>query len=85
MANYNNTLLLRKPTQDVTNCGNTNYNLGPTDPLDISKLGARPNRGKIRGQLKDYVLLMLGAPVVQIELDEQQLDLAVDASLKINI
>lgn len=83
MANYNNTLLLRKPTQDVTNCGNTNYNLGPTDPLDISKLGARPNRGKIRGQLKDYVLLMLGAPVVQIELDEQQLDLAVDASLQI--
>ena len=82
MATYSNTLLLRKPTTDVTNCG-TNYNLGPTDPLDVSKLSSRPNRGKIRGQLKDYVLLMLGAPVVQIELDEQQLDLAVDHALQI--
>jgi len=83
MATYNSTLYLKKPSQDVINCNQANYNLGPTDPLDVSRLGPRPNRGKIRGQLKDYVLLMLGAPVVQIELDEQQLDLAVDHSLQI--
>ena len=84
-ANYSttNTLYLKKPTRDAVNCGTNNYNLGVSDPLDISKLTSRPNRGKIRGQLKDYILLMLGAPVVQIELDEQQLDAAVDIALQI--
>ena len=83
-ANYSttNTLYLKKPTRDAVNCGTNNYNLGVSDPLDISKLTSRPNRGKIRGQLKDYILLMLGAPVVQIELDEQQLDAAVDIALQ---
>ena len=81
--NSSNYLYIKKPSQEAICCANGNTNLGPTDPLDISKLGPRPNRGKIRGQLKDYILLMLGAPVVQIELDEQQLDLAVDTSLQI--
>ena len=46
-------------------------------------IGPRKNRGKAREQIKDEVLLMLGAPVIKIELDEQQLDLAVDSALRI--
>jgi hypothetical protein len=39
-----------------------------------------------RKTVKDYVLLMLGAPVVKIELDEAQLDLCVDqAQMKVDI
>jgi hypothetical protein len=60
-----------------------NSGLGPVDPLDKNKLGPRKSRDKVREQIKDYVLLMLGAPVVKIELDQQQLDLAVDQTLKI--
>lgn len=33
---------------------------------------------KVRGSIKDYILLMLGAPVVKVELDQQQLDLCVN-------
>ena len=76
-----NCIYLQKPTS--FNCNGTGSNLGVSDPLDIASLSARPNRGKIRDQLKDFVLLMLGAPVVQIELDEQQLDAAVDLSLQV--
>jgi hypothetical protein len=46
-------------------------------------LSPRKYREKVREDLKDYVLLMLGAPVVKVELDQQQLDLAVDQSMKI--
>ncbi len=61
----------------------SNSNLGVSDPLDISLLGPRKNRSKVIAQIKDYVLLMLGAPVISIELDQQQLDACVDLSLQI--
>ena len=48
-----------------------------------SGIGPRKNRGKVREQIKDEVLLLLGAPVIQIELDEQQLDAAVDMALRV--
>jgi len=57
--------------------------LGPTDPLNKKQLSRRYNRDKIREQISDYVLLMLGAPVVRIELDQQQLDLCANQALKI--
>lgn len=47
------------------------------------KIGPRKHREKVREDIKDYVLLMLGAPVVKVELDEQNLDLAVNQALKI--
>ena len=78
-----NTLFIQKPSQQNINCNQKNYNLGVSDPLDIAKLSSRPNRGKIKAQLKDFILLMLGAPVVTIELDEQQLDAAVDLALQV--
>lgn len=61
----------------------SNSNLGVSDPLDISLLGSRKNRSKVIAQIKDYVLLMLGAPVISIELDQQQLDACVDLSLQV--
>jgi hypothetical protein len=81
---------ITRPTQDSIkqNCnigcgGGAGGNLGVSDPVDVNKLGPRVNRGKVRGQIKDYVLLMLGAPVISIELDEQQLDAAVDLALQV--
>ena len=32
---------------------------------------------KVQGEIKDFILLMLGAPVVKIELDDSQLDMCV--------
>lgn len=62
-------------------CSGTACN-APVAPHDRS-LTPRKNREKVREDIRDYVLLMLGAPVVKIELDQQNLDLAVDQSLKI--
>ena len=79
-----NTLIISRPTIAAKQKGGiNNTGLGPVDPLDKNKLGPRTNRDKVREQIKDYVLLMLGAPVITLELDEQQLDLAVDQTLKI--
>jgi hypothetical protein len=49
---------------------------------DEECLSARPNRDVVREEIADYILLSLGAPVVRIELDRQQLTLCVDEALK---
>lgn len=46
-------------------------------------LGPRKHREKTREDIKDFVLSTLGAPVIKIELDSQQLDIIVDYVLKI--
>lgn len=46
-------------------------------------ISSRKNRGKVREQIKDEVCLMLGAPRLKLELDDQQLDLAVDMALRV--
>lgn len=35
-----------------------------------------------RKQMGEYILMMLGAPVVKIELDKEQVELAIDQSLR---
>lgn len=35
-----------------------------------------------KSQIKDYVLMMLGAPVIKIELDQAQLDFILDSSME---
>lgn len=50
---------------------------------DTSVLGPRPKRQNVREQLHDYILAKLGAPVIEIELDEQQLDIAIDEALDV--
>ncbi len=93
-----NTLSIGRSTQgkfDELNCGSggvtaTTGSCGGGTPACGSfvapqgrKLSARKHREKVREQIKDYVLLMLGAPVVKVELDQQNLDLAVDQALMI--
>lgn len=77
------TLFIKRPTHNNVHggCGPGCNNIGPTDCLQ--KVGRRDKRGKVIEQLKDYVLLMLGAPVVSIEMDDQGLDLAVQQTLKV--
>lgn len=78
------TMYIARPFRDAqAGCLPNCTEIGPTDCCDKFRLTPRRNRERVREQIKDYVLLMLGAPVVKIELNEQQLDLAVDQSLKI--
>ena len=79
----NNMLYIPRPTQEQYNClACTNSgDLGPTDPL--VKIGQRKNRAKVREQIREYVLTMLGAPVIIIELDEQQISNSIDFALQI--
>lgn len=55
----------------------------PFDCCDRSDLSSRNNRDIVREKIRDYVLLKLGAPVIDLELDNQQLELAVDESLAV--
>jgi len=77
----NKILEIGTPTKNMNCVAQCQNNSGPTDTL--TPLAPRKNREKVREQIKDYVLLMLGAPVINIELDQQQLDGAVDFSLQI--
>jgi hypothetical protein len=86
MAVYNNTLVISRPSTNMatTQCVSTTCaDLGHADPLNKDKLGPRPNREKVRQQIRDYILHMLGAPVLRIELDEQNIDFCIDQALKI--
>lgn len=77
-----NTINIARPTQASaaacsTGCGDGGHSNCPEAGL------IRRSRDKIREKIADYCLLMLGAPRVKIELDEQNLDLAVDQALQI--
>ena len=76
------TLFIGRPTKNNggVDCASGDFN--PTGRCHPN-IGPRRNREKVREDIKDFVLGMLGAPVVKIELDQQNLDLAVDQSLKI--
>jgi len=94
MSCGNQTLAINRPSQSQFNnsCGTTTKSAaaacGDSDACKYVSahdrvLGPRKHREKVREDIKDYVLLMLGAPVVKVELDVQQLDLAVNQSMKI--
>lgn len=82
----NNTLFIGRPSQQQAQQAMQN-NCQPcmsiNDPVGCGKIGQRRSREKVREQIKDYVLVKLGAPVVKVELDEQQLDAAVDFALQV--
>lgn len=85
MANCSSPItFIPRPFQDANaSCQGNCTEVGPTDCCDKARLTPRRNRERVREQIKDYCLLMLGAPVIKIELNEQHLDLAVDQALKI--
>jgi hypothetical protein len=83
MANCGcNTLIIGRPTREQAaqacgpNCGDGGFPC----PDDI---GPRRNRERTREQIKDHIQLILGAPTIQLELDQQQLDHAVDLALDV--
>lgn len=91
-----NTLMVGRPTQakynqlcatstqsGVSGCGGGATVCGNYTAPHNRTLGPRKHREKVREDIKDYVLLMLGAPTIKIELDTQALDLCVDQALKI--
>lgn len=85
-CNGSNTLAINRPSMSgmaSSQCTSNCTALGHADPLNKSRLGPRRNREKVREQIKDYCLHMLGAPVVKLELDAQNLDFAVDQAMKI--
>lgn len=85
-CNGNNTLAINRPSMNnmaSTQCNSKCSELGHADPLNKNKLGPRRQREKVREQIKDYVLHMLGAPVVKLELDAQNLDFCVDQAMKV--
>lgn len=85
-CNGSNTLAINRPSMNgmaSMQCNSTCSSLGHADPLNKSRLGPRRQREKVREQIKDYCLHMLGAPVVKLELDAQNLDFAVDQAMKV--
>lgn len=85
-CNGNNTLAINRPSMNnmaAMQCNSTCNGLGHADPLNKSQIGPRRQREKVREQIKDYCLHMLGAPVVKLELDMQNLDFAVDQAMKV--
>ena len=85
-CNGSNTLAINRPSMSgmaSAQCNSACTALGHADPLNKAQLGPRRQREKVREQIKDYCLHMLGAPVVKLELDAQNLDFAVDQAMKV--
>lgn len=86
MSCGNNTLAINRPSKENMQsmlCSSSCNDLGPLDPLNKNKIGPRKQREKVREQIKEYCLHMLGAPVVKLEFDEQNLDFCVDQAMKV--
>lgn len=82
----NNTLAINRPSKDNMAsmlCSSSCSELGPLDPLNKNQMSPRRQREKVREQIKEYCLHMLGAPVVKLEFDEQNLDFCVDQAMKV--
>lgn len=75
-----NILAVPRPSKDSTSHTSSS---SPFDPLDKNRMTSRKKRDQIREKIKEIVLLSLGAPVVKIEMTDQQLDMCVDKTLKI--
>lgn len=76
-----NTLFVSRPSQ---NAAQQCCNGGCTDfiaPVCCGKIGKRPCREKVREQIKDLILLQLGATAVRLEINDQHVNAAVDLAL----
>lgn len=78
----NNTLAINRPSRDrlasMPCSSSCSAGGGRCDGV-----GPRPNREKVRQDIRDYILNMLGAPTLPLELDEQNIDFCIDQALKI--
>ena len=76
----NNTLIMGRPSYgnlNATQCSSSCSDLGHADPLNAKQLSPRKNRAKVREQVREYILHMLGAPTLRLELNEQNIDFCV--------
>ena len=83
MANIGrDTITITRPTASsaasCSSCGD-----GGPAACSGNKGLTRRSRDKVREKISDYILLMLGAPSIDLELDEQQIDMAIDQTLQI--
>lgn len=85
MANCGcNTFIMGKPSQEqVASMGCSPCGGGAGGLSCPPNIGPRRKRERTREAIKDHIQLMLGAPVLGIELDQQQLDHAVDLALDV--
>ena len=76
MANCSpTTLVVGRPTKEAITAASNQQPCSGTSVIeccDETLIGPRPNRNRVKEQIREFILLMLGAPVVSIELDEQQ-------------
>jgi len=87
----NNTLAIGRPTTTGMNsmacssgCSSGGgAGSGSTGSLACNGVGPRPKREQCREEIRDYILNMLGAPNIRLELDEQNIDFCINQSLKI--
>lgn len=82
----NNTLIMGRPSYgnlNATQCSSSCSDLSHADPLNVKELSPRKKRAKVREQVREYILHMLGAPTLRLELNEQNIDFCVDQAMMI--
>lgn len=83
MANCTpNTVLISRPSQIPSGCTPGCGAGAGAGGCGTPNLSPRKNRGAVIEELKDYIQLTLGAPIHDIEMDSQQIDLCVNQALK---
>lgn len=82
MSCGNNTIALGRPTSQGVNSVMCSTSCSGTSG-GCKNVGPRPKREKVREEIRDYILNMLGAPNIQLELDEQNIDFCINQALKI--
>jgi hypothetical protein len=99
MACSSNTLVIGRPSQQKFDqascntgvktsvgsggCGSGTSSCGSFFGAHDRKLTPRKFREKVREDMKDYIMLKLGAPVLKLEFDQQHLDMIVDKILMV--
>ena len=86
MSCGNNTLVVGRPTEagmQSISCSSSCSGAGDGS-LACHGVGPRKKREKVREEIRDHILFMLGAPTIdRLELDEQAIDHCITWSLKI--
>jgi hypothetical protein len=81
-----NTLAIGMPSADQIQgmlCSAAYKGSAASSPCNRPGLGPRPKREKVREEIREYILHMLGAPAIKLELDEQNIDFCINQALKI--
>jgi len=79
----NNTLAIGRPTSQGMNSVMCSSSCGGASDGSCKNVGPRHKREKVREEIRDYILNMLGAPNIQLELDEQNIDFCINQALRI--